>query len=48
MTEELAHPDVDDVLDDLVELVYNAQGHVVALPKERMPGDTGAAAILRF
>ncbi|MFC2159987.1 hypothetical protein ACFLQS_04660 [Actinomycetota bacterium] len=41
-------PDFDDVLDDLAELVLKKKGEVVMLPKERMPGDTGVAAIYRY
>lgn len=44
----LAHPEVDDLLDDLGELVLHNGGQVVIVPKERMPTDTGAAAIYRF
>jgi hypothetical protein len=40
--------DGDDLLDDLAELVLNAGGEVVVVPSERMPTDTGAAAIYRF
>lgn len=39
---------VDDVLDDLAEIVYKNRGEVVVLPKERMPSDSGAAAIYRY
>lgn len=45
---DLQHPEFDDILDDLAEMVFRAQGKVVALPKERMPTDTGAAATFRF
>lgn len=45
---DLEHPEYDDVLDDLAEMVFKSKGEVVALPKERMPTDTGAAAIFRF
>ena len=45
---ELAKPDVDDVLDDIAELVLKNGGQVVVVPKERMPTQTGAAAIYRF
>lgn len=40
--------DVDDVLDDLGELVLKMKGHVVVVPAERMPTDTGVAATYRF
>jgi hypothetical protein len=45
---ESANPDVDDVLDDIAELVLKNGGQVVVVPKERMPSQTGAAAIYRF
>jgi hypothetical protein len=41
-------PDMDDVLDDLAELVLRMGGDVVVVPVDRMPVDTGAAAIYRF
>ena len=40
--------DVDDVLDDLGELVLKMKGRVVVVPAERMPTDTGLAAVYRF
>jgi hypothetical protein len=46
--EELAHPEVDDLLDDLGELVLKMGGEVVVVPAERMPTSTGLAAIYRF
>lgn len=46
--EELAHPEVDDLLDDLAEVVLKNSGQVVVVPAERMPSETGAAAILRY
>lgn len=45
---ELTHPETDDVLDDLGELVLKAGGEVVIVPVERMPTQSGAAAIYRF
>jgi Bacterial archaeo-eukaryotic release factor family 3 len=45
---DLAHPFVDDILDDLGELVLKMRGDVVVVPSGRMPTDTGAAAIYRF
>ena len=45
---DLAHPEVDDVLDDLGEIVLNKRGEVIVVPAERMPTYTGAAAIYRF
>ncbi|MEA1052977.1 hypothetical protein U5801_24670 [Lamprobacter modestohalophilus] len=46
--DDLSHPDVDDVLDDLGERVLSKGGHVVVVPCEHMPTTTGAAAICRF
>lgn len=45
---DLAHPEVDDTLDDLAELVLNAGGRVVVVPAARMPSTTGVAAIDRY
>lgn len=45
---DLADPHVDDVLDDLAQLVLKQRGEVVVVPTERMPTDTGIAAIYRF
>lgn len=47
-TANLAHPDVDDVLDDLGEIVLRKGGEVIVVPAERMPSNTGVAAIYRF
>lgn len=47
-TAHLARPDVDDVLDDLGEIVLRKGGEVVVVPAERMPTNTGVAAIYRF
>lgn len=44
----LSHPEVDDVLDDLGELVLKKGGQIVIVPAERMPTQTGIAAIYRF
>jgi hypothetical protein len=46
--DELEHPEVDDLLDDLAELVMQQGGEVVIVPAPRMPVQTGAAAIYRF
>jgi hypothetical protein len=46
--DDLAHPEVDDLLDDLGELVLKKGGQVVVVPAERMPTGTGIAAIYRF
>lgn len=45
---DLAHPEIDDLLDDIGELVLKKGGQVVVVPAERMPVDTGVAAIYRF
>ena len=45
---ELSHPKVDDLLDDLAELVLTKGGEVVVVPADRMPTESGAAAIFRF
>lgn len=45
---DLSHPEVDDVLDDLGELVLKKGGQIVIVPAERMPTQTGIAAIYRF
>jgi hypothetical protein len=45
---DLAHPEVDDVLDDLAALVMRQGGEVVIVPAERMPTDTGLAAVYRY
>lgn len=45
---ELSAPDVDDLLDDLAEVVLNHGGQVIVVPKQRMPSETGLAAIYRF
>lgn len=45
---DLTDPEIDDVLDDLAEMVFSNKGEVVVLPKERMPSNTGVAAIYRY
>ena len=45
---DLTDPNVDDVLDDLGERVLKAGGEVIIVPAERMPTQSGAAAIYRF
>lgn len=45
---DISHPQIDDLLDDLAELVLNRRGQVVVVPAERMPTGTGAAAIYRY
>ncbi len=46
--DDLADPEVDDVLDDLSTLTLRMGGQVVVVPAERMPTETGAAAIYRY
>jgi len=46
--DDLSHPEVDDLLDDLGELVLKTGGRVVVVPADRMPTMTGAAATCRF
>jgi hypothetical protein len=46
--DNLTHPEVDDVLDDLGTLALKMGGQVVIVPTERMPTKTGLAAIYRY
>lgn len=45
---DLSHPEVDDVLDDLGELVLSKGGKVLVVTSAQMPTKTGAAAICRY
>lgn len=45
---DVENPEFDDVFDDLGETVIRAGGEVIVVPTERMPTDTGIAAIYRF
>lgn len=45
---DLSHPEADDVLDDLGEMVDQTGGRVVVIPSQRMPTRTGVAAVFRF
>lgn len=45
---ELSGMGTDDLLNDLTDIVSNGGGEVVMLPKERMPTDSGLAAIYRY
>jgi peptide subunit release factor 1 (eRF1) len=45
---DLAHPEVDDVLDDLGVMALKMGGKVIVVPTERMPTQTGIAAIYRY
>jgi hypothetical protein len=46
--DDLRHPQVNDLLDDLGELVGKMGGRVLVIPAERMPVPTGLAATYRF
>jgi hypothetical protein len=45
---DLSHPQVDDLLDDLGEVVGEMGGQVLVIPAERMLGKTGLAATYRY
>ncbi len=45
---DLSNPKVDDLLDDMGELVMKMGGQVKVLPTDKMPSETGMAAIFRF
>ena len=45
---ELDHPERDDLLDDLGELVRTKGGEVMVIPAEQMPTETGLAATCRY
>jgi hypothetical protein len=45
---DLGKPEVDDLLDDLGERALKTGSEVVIVPTERMPTETGIAAIYRF
>ncbi len=45
---DLSHPQVDDLLDDLGELVGRMGGRTLVVPAKQMPGQTGLAAIYRY
>lgn len=44
---DLKHPQIDDLLDDIGELVEKMGGQVNVLPADRMPSSSGLAAIYR-
>lgn len=46
--DDLAQPDINDVLDDIARIVLKKGGTVIVLPTHYMPTSTGAAAILRY
>lgn len=45
---DLEHPEIDDLLDDIGELVLHKGGDLVVVPVEKMPTFTGIAAIFRY
>jgi peptide subunit release factor 1 (eRF1) len=45
---DLNNPRVDDLLDDMGELVMQMGGKVMVIPPEKMPSETGLAAIFRY
>jgi hypothetical protein len=45
---DLINPKVDDLLDDMGELVMKMGGQVMVLPTDKMPSETGLAAIFRY
>lgn len=46
--DDISHPEVGDLLDDVAELVLERGGEVIVAQSERMPSDTGVAATYRF
>lgn len=48
LEDDLDNVEINDILNDIGELVLENKGKVVVLPKERMPTDTGIAAIYRY
>lgn len=47
-TDNLAEPATDDLLDDIGEWVLRNGGQVVVVPSDRMPTESGVAAIYRY
>ncbi len=45
---DLSHPQADDLLDDLGELVEKMGGQVLVVTTRQMPGQTGLAATYRY
>jgi hypothetical protein len=45
---DIDNPRVDDLLDDMGELVLKMGGKVVVMPAEKIPTETGMAAIYRY
>jgi len=46
--DSIEHPDIDDLLDDVAELVLRKSGNVRVLPADLMPSQSGAAASFRY
>ena len=46
--DDILNPQVDDVLDDLAALTLKMGGDVVIVPTDRMPTETGIAALYRY
>ncbi|MGF1637461.1 MAG: hypothetical protein ACFCUU_10345 [Cyclobacteriaceae bacterium] len=45
---DIDNPRIDDLLDDMGELVLKLGGDVVVVPADKMPSETGLAAIYRY
>ena len=45
---DFGNPDTDDLLDDIGQLVLKNGGQIVVVPRDRMPTQSGIAAIYRF
>jgi len=45
---DLSHPEIDDLLDDIGEAALKMGGRVAVIPAERMPTQTGVAAVYRY
>ena len=45
---DLDHPEIDDLLDDLGELVTKMGGKVMVIPQDKMPTETGVAGVYRY
>lgn len=45
---QLDHPEVEDLLDDVAEVVLRNGGEVTVVPKDRMPSSSGVAATYRY
>ncbi len=45
---DMQNPKVDDLLDDMGELVTKMGGHVMVFPTNKMPSETGMAAIFHY